>query len=175
MQLWFGAKCLDGEVNETMGQCWMHGFVQGVKEAIEEGKEVTVLVAQLCPTLCGPIDCCLPDCPRDSPGKNTGVGKLFPSPGDLPNPAVEPRAPALWADSLTSETLGKPVKGGVKRKSVRWAGGPRVRLRVAYTRAWKWWRRKVGEARSDQALSAYQRPQEGQTSFPEQWEAAKGF
>ena len=33
----------------------------------------------------------------------------FPSPGDLPNPGVEPRSPALQADALTSEPPGKPV------------------------------------------------------------------
>ena len=32
-------------------------------------------------------------------------GLPFPSPGDLPNPGVEPRSPALEADALTSETL----------------------------------------------------------------------
>ena len=76
-----------------MGQCWMHGFVQGVKEAIEEGKEVTVLVAQLCPTLCGPIDCCLPDCPRDSPGKNTGVGSYSLLQGIFPIQRSNPGLP----------------------------------------------------------------------------------
>ena len=30
----------------------------------------------------------------------------FPSPGDLPNPGIEPRSPALLADALTSEPLG---------------------------------------------------------------------
>ena len=29
-------------------------------------------------------------------------GLLFPSPGDLPNPGIEPRSPALQADALTS-------------------------------------------------------------------------
>ena len=32
----------------------------------------------------------------------------FPSPGDLPDPGIEPRSPALWADALTSEPSGKP-------------------------------------------------------------------
>ena len=27
----------------------------------------------------------------------------FPSPGDLPNPGIEPGSPTLWADTLTSE------------------------------------------------------------------------
>ena len=30
----------------------------------------------------------------------------FPSPGDLPNPGIAPRSPALWADSLLSEPPG---------------------------------------------------------------------
>ena len=32
----------------------------------------------------------------------------FPSPGDLPNPGIEPWSPALQADSLLSESPGKP-------------------------------------------------------------------
>ena len=32
----------------------------------------------------------------------------FPSPGDLPNPGIESRSPALQADALTSEPPGKP-------------------------------------------------------------------
>ena len=32
----------------------------------------------------------------------------FPSPGDLPNPGIESRSPALQADSLPSEQPGKP-------------------------------------------------------------------
>ena len=34
-------------------------------------------------------------CPWNSPGKNTGVSSPFPSPGNLPNPGIEPRSPAL--------------------------------------------------------------------------------
>ena len=32
----------------------------------------------------------------------------FPSPGDLPDPGIEPRSPASQADSLSSEPRGKP-------------------------------------------------------------------
>ena len=35
-------------------------------------------------------------------------GLPFPSPGDLPNPGIEPRSPALEADSLPTELQGKP-------------------------------------------------------------------
>ena len=38
-------------------------------------------------------------CPWDSPDKNMS-GLSFPSPGDLPNPGIEPGSPALQADSL---------------------------------------------------------------------------
>ena len=65
---------------------------------------LTVKVAQSCLTLCDPMD-------------NTVQGILqarilewepFPSPGDLPNPGIEPSSPAFQADALTSEPPGKP-------------------------------------------------------------------
>ena len=34
-------------------------------------------------------------------------GLPFPSPGDLPNPGIEPESPALQADALSSEPPGK--------------------------------------------------------------------
>ena len=53
-------------------------------------------------------------------------GLPFPSPGDLPDPGIKSRSPALQADSLPSEPLGKPaasvkswllpVSGWLKRK-----------------------------------------------------------
>ena len=46
--------------------------------------------------------------PWDSPGKNTGVGCHFLSPGDLPNPGIKPESLALQADCLPSEPPGKP-------------------------------------------------------------------
>ena len=49
--------------------------------------------------------------PWNSQGQNTGVGNfLFPSPEDLPNPGIEPRFPAMQADSLPSEPPGNGVK-----------------------------------------------------------------
>ena len=53
-------------------------------------------------------------------------GLSFPSPGDLPDPGIEPKSPALRADALTSELPGKP-KGDLKNshhknnsKCVKW-------------------------------------------------------
>ena len=41
-------------------------------------------------------------------------GLPFPSPGDLPNPGIEPGSPALQADSLLTELQGKPLYVYVK-------------------------------------------------------------
>ena len=66
------------------------------------------LVVHSCLTLCNSMD-----------GKPTRLLCPFsmqehwswlpcPPPGDLPNPGIEPRSPALQADSLSSELSGKP-------------------------------------------------------------------
>ena len=63
-------------------------------------------VAQLCLTLCDPMD-------------YTVHGILqarilewlaFPSPKDLPNPVIEPRSLTLQEDSLPAELQGKPLE-----------------------------------------------------------------
>ena len=35
-------------------------------------------------------------------------GLPFPSPGELPDPGIEPRAPTLQVDALLTELCGKP-------------------------------------------------------------------
>ena len=65
-------------------------------------------------TLCDPKDC--------SPPGSSAYGILqarilewvpFPSPGDLPDPGTKPMSPALWADSLSSESPRKHQGRGV--------------------------------------------------------------
>ena len=46
-------------------------------------------------------------------------GLPFPSPGDLPNPGIEPRPPVLQAEALTSEPPGKPI---AQRYCKKWLG-----------------------------------------------------
>ena len=41
-------------------------------------------------------------------GQEYWSGLPFPSPGDLPDPGIKLRSPALQADSLPSELPGKP-------------------------------------------------------------------
>ena len=68
-----------------------------------------VLVTQLCLTHCDPMDCCLPGSSvHGILRQEYSCGLPFPSPGDLSNPGIEPWSPALQADSLPSELLGKP-------------------------------------------------------------------
>ena len=45
-------------------------------------------------------------------------GVPFPSPGDLPNPGIEPRSRALQADALLSELPGKPLLMGAVQ--IKW-------------------------------------------------------
>ena len=42
-------------------------------------------------------------------------GLPFPSPGDLPNPGIEPGSPALQTDALSSEPPGKPPEVSTKK------------------------------------------------------------
>ena len=67
-------------------------------------------VTQLCPTLCDPMDCSLSgfSIHRFS-RQECWSGLPFPSPGDLPNPGIEPGSPTLQADALPSEPPGKSV------------------------------------------------------------------
>ena len=68
-----------------------------------------VLVAQSCLTLCDPMDCVAHQAPLsiEFSRQEHWSGLPCTSPGDLPNPGIEPRSPALQADSLMSEP-GKP-------------------------------------------------------------------
>ena len=44
----------------------------------------------------------------NSPGQNTAVGSLSLLQGIFPTPGIEPKSPALQADSLPAELQGKP-------------------------------------------------------------------
>ena len=66
-------------------------------------------IAQLCPTLCNPMDCSLQT--PSSMGfarQEYWSGLPFPSPRDLSDPGFKPASPTLQAASLPSEPPGKP-------------------------------------------------------------------
>ena len=68
------------------------------------------LVASVMSDSLNHIDCSPPgfSVHEDSPGQEYWSGLPCPAPGDLPNPRIKPRSPALQADSLPSESPGKP-------------------------------------------------------------------
>ena len=76
-------------------------------------------VTQLCPTLCDPVDiACQAPLSMGFSRQEYWSGLPFPSPGDLPNPGIEPGSPALQADALSSEPPGKPPRTGDKRPNI---------------------------------------------------------
>ena len=67
------------------------------------------LVAQSCPILCDPMDVIhLVPLSMEFSRQEYWNELPFPPPGDLPDPEIKPRSPALQADALTSEPPGKP-------------------------------------------------------------------
>ena len=72
-------------------------------------------VAQSCPTLCNPWTVAHQAPPSMGFSRQEYLSGLpFPSPGDLPDPGIEPRSPTLQADALTSAPPGKPKMQGNK-------------------------------------------------------------
>ena len=68
------------------------------------------LVTRSCLTFCDPMDCTLlsSSVHGNLQAKEYWSGLPIPSPGDLPNPGIKRRSPALQADSLPTEPAGKP-------------------------------------------------------------------
>ena len=68
------------------------------------------LVTRSCPTLLRPMDCSLPgSLVNGFPRQEYWSGLPFPSPGDLPDPGIEPISPALAGGFFTTEPPGKPI------------------------------------------------------------------
>ena len=63
-----------------------------------------VKVTQLCPTLCNPMDSSI-----EFSRPEYWSGEPITSPGDLPDPRIEPGSPALQADSLPIELSGRTM------------------------------------------------------------------
>ena len=81
---------------------------------------VTVKVIQSCPTVCNPMEYTVLGILQARilewvpfSRRRSLLQETFPSPGDLPNPGIEPRSPKLQADSLPAEPPGKPKDTGV--------------------------------------------------------------
>ena len=71
--------------------------------------KMKVKVIQLCLTLCDPMDYTVHGIVQARIPERVA----FHSPGDIPNPGIEPRSPTLQVDSLQAEPHGKPKNTGV--------------------------------------------------------------
>ena len=73
-------------------------------------------------TLSHPMDCSPPGsrllCGWGFSRQEYWSGLPCPPPGDLPNPGIKPRSPALWVDSLPAKPQGKPKNIGVDSLSL---------------------------------------------------------
>ena len=80
----------------------------------------SVLASQSCPNLCSCMDYVVYQAPLPMGfSRQECWSELsFHSPGDLPNPGIEPASPLLQANSLPSEPPGKEA--------------------LVYGKAWKW-------------------------------------
>ena len=76
-------------------------------EAAKDSEVVVVLVAQSYLTLCDHLAGQAP-LSKGFSRQEYRSGLPFPSPGDLPDPGIEPGSPALQAVSLPSESSRKP-------------------------------------------------------------------
>ena len=59
-------------------------------------------------------------------------GLPFPSPGDLPDPGIEPLSPALAGRFFSPEPWGKPTGREEKVKKKKW----KKRIKVYFIRKW---------------------------------------
>ena len=98
------------------------GKARNFRELWPRPRPVLVKVVQSCPTLCDPMD--------RSPWNYSGQRVAIPPPGDLPNPGMEPRSPALQMDSLPTKPTGKPKasleKGQTEEHGARALPGGRI-------------------------------------------------
>ena len=77
--------------------------MQEAMSSTHQAAVAKVKVVQSFPTLCDPTDYTVHVILQARiPGRWP-----YPSPGDLPNPGIEPRSPALLTDSLPAEAPGK--------------------------------------------------------------------
>ena len=99
-----GNWILPGKSGETSLRRWYRSW----------DENMLCLVTQSCPTLANPRTVARQaSLSMGFSRQEYWCGLPCPPPGDLPNPGIKPRSPALQADSLPSERPGKPKNTGV--------------------------------------------------------------
>ena len=95
-----------------MASTWLSHIIEVGNQCANSARYTAVLclVAQSCLTLCDPMDLAHQAPPSmEFSRQEYWSGLPFPSPGDLPDPGIEPGSPTFWADALLSEPPGSPL------------------------------------------------------------------
>ena len=101
--------CVQSNSHRTTSECWWRTQMPRKANQSPQNEVWCVLVTQSCLTLCIPMDCSPLGSSVHGISQARILGGLpFPSPGNLPDPEIEPRFPTLQEDSLPSEPLRKP-------------------------------------------------------------------
>ena len=103
-------KCL--WVPSHLGNCWVEALVQDFRGGcLNAGRACYSLSHVQLFLVPWAVDCQAPLSIGFS-RQEYYSGLPLPSPGDLPDPGIEPRSPAQQADYLPSEPPGKPLNAG---------------------------------------------------------------
>ena len=110
---------------------WYRGRLysqQFFKQQTWDPWKVKVLVAQSCPTLATPWTATRQAHLSMGFSRQEYWSELFPAPGDLPYPRIEPGSPALQVDSLSSEPPMNPncsyLVGILQARILEWVAVP---------------------------------------------------
>ena len=114
-----GSESASGETQEaqdSVGRQWPQRVFWGWRYTFKPlQSQDGGLVAKSCPTLVTPWTVAHQALlSMEFSRQEYWSGLPFPPPGDLPDPGIEPRSPALQADSLLMELQGKPTELGRK-------------------------------------------------------------
>ena len=126
LKMWW-KHCVDmlSRIHVLVQMCRPQGKPMLIHHALKSYYS-SVSRSQLCLTLCDPMDCSPPGSSVHGIFQARILEWPVPSPGDLPNPGIEPRSPTSQVDSLLSEPPGKP-KRCVRSGTHFWMDGPEMR------------------------------------------------